>query len=296
MARKTNKEALKNALQDLSKDKFSEFCHRLRDRRGSPRVSYSDVEDKNVLQITDLMVSFFTESNVLQVARVLLRQINCNQEAETLSPEIKAPVDNCAAGGKGLKAKKKDPILSSRKIEFGKYEGKTFKWLSENDLNYIGFIVANHMQQRKETTYRSGQMANKDSLTKYAKANPKAWEEVKFCQEMEKAKKRSLQPGQEGKALVGFGCYRSMTLEDLYESKNEKIISYVDFIRTTSTPSTKMELAQRYILQRDKEQPAAPNRPNTSAVPKAAKKPSSASASEVGPKQKKSKKAKTTDE
>ena len=43
---------------------------------------------------------------------------------------------------------------------------------------------------------------------------------------MEKAKKRSLKPGQEGKALVGFGLYRSMKLEDLYESKNEKIIRY----------------------------------------------------------------------
>ncbi|XP_031174179.1 putative uncharacterized protein DDB_G0292292 [Sander lucioperca] len=114
MARKTNKEALKNVLQDLSKDKFSEICHRLRDRNGKPRVSYSDVEDKNVLQITDLMVSFFTESKVLQVARTILRQINCNQEARTLSLKIKASVDkgkptihkNCAAGGKGLKAKK----------------------------------------------------------------------------------------------------------------------------------------------------------------------------------------------
>ncbi|KAF1385959.1 hypothetical protein PFLUV_G00113180 [Perca fluviatilis] len=292
MSRKTNKEALKNVLQDLSKDKFSEFCHRLRDRRRKPRVSYSDVEDKNVLQITDLMVSFFTESKVLQVARDLLRQIKCNQEAETLSPKIKAPVDkgkptvhkNRAAGGKGLKAKKKDPILSSRKIEFGKYKGETFKWLLENDLNYIGFIVANHQQQRKETVCRSGQMANKDSLTKYSKANPQAWEEVKFFQEMEKAKKRSLKPGQEGKALVGFGLYRSMKLEDLYESKNEKIISYVDFIRRTSNPGPNMEPAQRYILQRDKEQPAAPNRPNTSAVPKAAKRqlPTSASASKIG--------------
>nr|XP_019948370.1 PREDICTED: uncharacterized protein LOC109633171 [Paralichthys olivaceus] len=80
-------------------------------------------------------------------------------------------------------------------------------------------------------------------------------------------RKRSLQPGQEGMALVGFGAHRWETLQGLYEDKYK--ISYVKYLRTMEsecTPGSKMEDAIRYILQRDQELAAAgtaPSRPFT---------------------------------
>uniref|UniRef100_A0A8D0CW91 Pyrin domain-containing protein n=1 Tax=Sander lucioperca TaxID=283035 RepID=A0A8D0CW91_SANLU len=84
MVHTTIKQALRNTLQDLSREDFLELCHQLKDRREEPRVRYRDVENKSVLQITDLLVSTFTERGALPVALGILKQINCNQEAETL--------------------------------------------------------------------------------------------------------------------------------------------------------------------------------------------------------------------
>ncbi|KAM9353231.1 uncharacterized protein ABDE67_005601 [Symphorus nematophorus] len=99
-------------------------------------------------------------------------------------------------------------------------------------------------------------MANKDSLTRYAIAYPEVLKEVR----LQRAYDRSLQSGQKGKALVGFGRYKSETLQELYESRDPAKISYVNFLRknkSTCDPGSKMEVAISYILQRDKRQAAA---------------------------------------
>ncbi|XP_031169403.1 uncharacterized protein LOC116060112 isoform X1 [Sander lucioperca] len=305
MVHTTIKQALRNTLQDLSREDFLELCHQLKDRREEPRVRYRDVENKSVLQITDLLVSTFTERGALPVALGILKQINCNQEAETLYSETKACVDvkgdptfrktssgeldtkpsqealNHKAGrwrfSSPVTGKKPEEVeaeakarvlseggepcierlvLSRFMIQFGQYKDQTFKWLLENDLSYAAIMVARHEKQRQNTKWQSPLMANKDSLTRYAIAYPEVLQEVRFHRGYE----RSLQSGQEGKALVGFGIHRSDTLQDLYESEDRVKISYVNFLRnkkSTCDPGSKMDIAVRYILQRDQKQAAA---------------------------------------
>ncbi|XP_045901929.1 uncharacterized protein LOC123968937 [Micropterus dolomieu] len=163
-------------------------------------------------------------------------------------------------------------ILSRFMIQFGQYKGQTFKWLLENDVGYTAYIVAGHQKQREPTMYQSPLMANQDSLTQYASAYCELKKEVRF----HRGYNRSLQSGQEGKALVGFGLHRLDTLQDLYESKDPNKISYVSFLRTkksTCDPGSKMEDAIRYILKRDQRRgAAATRRPTPSFAPRAARK------------------------
>uniref|UniRef100_A0A3Q0T8B5 PYD and CARD domain containing n=1 Tax=Amphilophus citrinellus TaxID=61819 RepID=A0A3Q0T8B5_AMPCI len=84
MPPKTIKSALAEALDDLSKADFEKFCHKLLDRRQEPRVKRSKVEDKSRLQITDVLVSHFTEEGALQVAVEILKEIDCCEEAKPL--------------------------------------------------------------------------------------------------------------------------------------------------------------------------------------------------------------------
>ncbi|XP_070768301.1 apoptosis-associated speck-like protein containing a CARD [Enoplosus armatus] len=74
MSPRTIRMALANTLEDLTKQNFDKFCHQLLDRRGEPRVRRNRVENKNFLDITDVLVSTFTESGALQVAVELLRE------------------------------------------------------------------------------------------------------------------------------------------------------------------------------------------------------------------------------
>lgn len=79
-------------------------------------------------------------------------------------------------------------------------------------------------------------------MTRYAIAYPDVVKAVGFHQSYHSAKERSGMPGQEGKALVGFGKYRSMTLQDLYASKDKEIIRY------DRTVSIEKERSRSFVL------------------------------------------------
>ncbi|KAL3980143.1 E3 ubiquitin-protein ligase [Sarotherodon galilaeus] len=90
----TIKSAVAEALEDLKKEDFEKFCHQLLDRRQQPRVKRNKVEDKSRLQVTDVLVSTFTEEGALTVALEILKQIGCSDEAKELEE---------ATGGKSSK-------------------------------------------------------------------------------------------------------------------------------------------------------------------------------------------------
>lgn len=75
---------LADTLDDLSKQNFEKFCHQLLDRRDGPQVRRCRVEEKSRLDIVDVLVSTFTEDGAARVTEDILRDMNCNQEAETL--------------------------------------------------------------------------------------------------------------------------------------------------------------------------------------------------------------------
>ncbi|XP_032363500.1 uncharacterized protein LOC116676642 [Etheostoma spectabile] len=148
-------------------------------------------------------------------------------------------------------------ILSRWKVQFGKYQGKTFHWLLENDVGYSVNLVASHKKERERTGSQSPLMANKDAFTRYSSASPDFMEAVKFHQAFEEARVKSLQPGQEGQALVGFWDFKFETLQSLYESGDSKKIRFVNYLqRKAPAPGTQMENAAHYIRKRDREQRA----------------------------------------
>ncbi len=90
MPPKTIKIALADTLEDLSKEDFERFCHRLLSRKEEPRVRRNKVEGKTRLQIADVLVSTFTESGALKEALDILGQIGCSDEAQELGKYVAA--------------------------------------------------------------------------------------------------------------------------------------------------------------------------------------------------------------
>lgn len=52
-------------------------------------------------------------------------------------------------------------VLSRWKVQFGRYQGRTFLWLLENDVGYSVNLVASHQKERERTQSQSPLMANK---------------------------------------------------------------------------------------------------------------------------------------
>ncbi|KAK5611524.1 hypothetical protein CRENBAI_015477 [Crenichthys baileyi] len=145
-------------------------------------------------------------------------------------------------------------ILSRCALQFGRYLGRTFLWLLENDVGYAVNLVASHQKERERTGSQSPLMANKDALLRYSSAYPDFLEAVRFHRAFQEAHARSLQPGQEGQALVGFGDFKYETLESLYESVDPKKIRFVNYLRRTSpAPGSQMEKAVGYVRRRDRQ-------------------------------------------
>lgn len=80
----TIKQAVVDALDDLTGEDFLRFLHQLKDRREEPRVRRRAVDGKSAPEVADLMVSVFTERGAARVAVDTLRQMNRNDVAEEL--------------------------------------------------------------------------------------------------------------------------------------------------------------------------------------------------------------------
>ncbi|XP_076011423.1 uncharacterized protein LOC143004444 [Genypterus blacodes] len=303
---KTIKWEVVNALRNLSLIQLKHFCHQLLDRRVEPRITRREVIDKDAVDVADLLVSTFTEPVALTVTLETLRLINCNEEAKRLESETKICTDKgdptfCRNSEGALETatsqeaqvhsakltlgatqpsrtirKPEDVkaeamarvqseggncgndrlVLSRFTIEFGKYEGKTFKWLLENVVGYTSQLVASHLEEQVDKNSQNPHMANKNALTDYSTFYPDFAKEVRFHR-----------PVPEGK--VGFHTYKSETLKSLYESTDTARIRYVKYLRSmkeTCTPNSKMEVAIRYILQRDQKKPVAARRTTPAAT------------------------------
>lgn len=116
MAQKTIKALIKNTLASLKKDKFAAFVEELLDRREEPRVKRNAVEDQNYLTVTNVLVSTFTERKAPEVVAELLRQIDCNDEADELGKCLTVTVSTKQATD-GLHSNLSLPGLSSDSLQ-----------------------------------------------------------------------------------------------------------------------------------------------------------------------------------
>ncbi|XP_062255764.1 uncharacterized protein LOC133965298 [Platichthys flesus] len=240
------------ALESLTGTDLERFCFHLRTRKDEPKIGRRQVDETNPVKIADLLVSKFTELGALKVVLETLRLIGCNQEAETLESETKACLDKGDPETSNGKLDRK-PLQEVTNYADGKFPLKAAQQGDAPVMMIKQEEVADH---KKEGEPSVSQMTAQKVL-----------EEVR-------ARDRSLQPGQEGEALVGFGRHETETLKDLYESMEEDKISYVHYLRRkkkSCRPGSKMEVAIRYILQRDQGQDAASTAPSRS-LPRATRK------------------------
>ena len=77
-------------------------------------------------------------------------------------------------------------LLCQFELQFGRFRGKTFKWLLENCLGYAAWIVNS---KSSETASRSPLSVNEDSFTEYFKSFPEGREALAL--KKEKAKEQT---------------------------------------------------------------------------------------------------------
>jgi len=137
-------------------------------------------------------------------------------------------------------------VLGEYVLQFGKYKGKSFRWLLENDVGYTIFLT-----KKVEEEERAGQFKpegpKKDSLLSFL-------EYSRSFQEIEDLLKyltgRSVAPPvrNEDDNLVGFGINAEKTWRDVWESRADGYTAFI--LQKQCVPGSKMYRLQQYLTQK----------------------------------------------
>ena len=183
----------------------------------------------------------------------------------------------------------KEWLLSMTNLEFGKYRGKNFLWLLENDVGYATMLMADHKRMR-ETCSRVGdaQWDNKEALFWYVclskclymvssnsfskkcfscvlsytehfpemQAAIKCRQQSNVAQDIATCSVPSTSGESEAYHLVGFGPYRLMSRFNLYHSTQDEHKRYVTSILKTNVthPGGQLDKLKRYIEKQEKQE------------------------------------------
>ncbi|XP_018520711.1 lysozyme g isoform X2 [Lates calcarifer] len=120
MSTKTVKSALRDMLEDLDEKQRKKFCAAILDRREEPRVRRAALENKDIVDITDALVTHFTESGAKEVALQTLREIGCNAQRESFAKDVGG--GSLTGGGSVSSVKASHAMAESDLIEMNKYK------------------------------------------------------------------------------------------------------------------------------------------------------------------------------
>ncbi|XP_071828658.1 uncharacterized protein [Apostichopus japonicus] len=193
-----------------------------------------------------------------QVAEIVKRQKSSGIFGKQLSKE---EVER-EAKKRLLQTSKGDPedkewVLSLSCLQFGKYRGKPFIWLVENDVGWAVMLMADHEAVREKpcSTSPDAQWDNKEALYRYVNMFPEMRKAIKARRDKRPQPKLSTT---EGDILVGFGPYSNLSRQALFLSTEKEHESYVKgMLRHPVTyPGGKLDMLKKYLIKMQAEQTA----------------------------------------
>ncbi|XP_058236577.1 uncharacterized protein LOC131346866 [Hemibagrus wyckioides] len=125
---------------------------------------------------------------------------------------------------RGGGASDKREVFGEYILQFGKYKGKSFRWLFENDIGYTVYLMKNLQQEEAAGVFtaegpsKSSLLTFVQSLLSYTFKNPAA-----------------PTASSEGDQLVGFGARSKSTWWEIWDSR---AVGYASFIMKTQTANS----------------------------------------------------------
>ncbi|KAL2087402.1 hypothetical protein ACEWY4_016231 [Coilia grayii] len=138
-------------------------------------------------------------------------------------------------------------------LQFGKYKGKVFRWLLQNDVGYTLYLIKS-LDKEEAAGICMGEGHAKDSLqsfVKYAQSFP----EIQAVLAYEASRVGAAVASSESDQLVGFGSRAKSTWKEIWDSRADGYAAFI--IRQNCTPGTRMFKLQQYLRKRQQEEDAS---------------------------------------
>ncbi|KAK2852279.1 hypothetical protein Q7C36_007480 [Tachysurus vachellii] len=134
---------------------------------------------------------------------------------------------------RGGDASDKREVLGEYILQFGKYKGKSFRWLLENDMGYTICLIKNIQQEEAMGVFTS-EGPSKSSLLSFSNYA------CSFNEIQSLLSYVSKNPG-----LVGFGAHTKSTWQEIWNNRADGYASFI--LWATCVPGTRMYKLQQYL-------------------------------------------------
>ncbi|KAL0151966.1 hypothetical protein M9458_052731, partial [Cirrhinus mrigala] len=139
-------------------------------------------------------------------------------------------------------------VLGEYILQFGKYKGKCFRWLLENDIGYTIYLIKSLQQEEAAGDFMT-EGNSKDSLLSFV-SYAQSFEEIQSL--LSYLCKNPAAPAalSEDNQLVGFGSRAKSTWLEIWDSRADGYASFV--MKKTCVPGTRMYKLQQYLWKKQR--------------------------------------------
>ena len=153
---------------------------------------------------------------------------------------------------RGGDASDKTEVYGEYILQFGKYKGKSFRWLLENDIGYTIYLLKSHEKEEAAGVFMA-EGHSKDSLLSFV-SYALSFKEIQSLLSYDSKKPvATAAAASEDDQLVGFGSRASNTWREIWDSRDDGYAAFI--LKKGCAPGTKMHKLQRYLQK--KQHPAS---------------------------------------
>ncbi|CAJ1086771.1 uncharacterized protein LOC117815916 [Xyrichtys novacula] len=165
---------------------------------------------------------------------------------------------------RGGDASDRAEVLGDYILQFGKYKGKSFRWLLENDIGYTMYLIKNlEKEEASGVTVTAGHA--KDSLQSFVNY-ALGFAEIQSLCTYEASGVGVMAASSEDDQLVGFGTRAKSTWKEIWDSRADGYATFI--LGKVCVPGTRMFKLQQYLQKRQRSASASPPEEHPSSVSK----------------------------
>ena len=137
-------------------------------------------------------------------------------------------------------------VLGEDILQFGKYKGKSFRWLLENDIGYTIYLSKKVEEEERAGLFHP-EGSKKDSLLSFLEYS-RSFQEIQDLKRY--LAERAVKPvsTHEDDNLVGFGVHAKKTWRDVWDNRADGSAAFI--IQKQCVPGSQMFLLQQYLKRR----------------------------------------------
>ncbi|XP_026221475.1 uncharacterized protein LOC113165895 [Anabas testudineus] len=148
---------------------------------------------------------------------------------------------------RGGDASDKTEVLGEYILQFGKYKGKSFRWLLENDIGYTIYLIKTQQKEEAAGSFKA-EGNSKDSLLSFL-SYAHSFKEIQSLLNYESTKPvTTAAAASEDDQLVGFGSRMNNTWREIWDSRDDGYAAFI--LKASCVPGTKMHKLQQYLKKK----------------------------------------------